>query len=38
MPKEKKVKKNGSIGNVFQRGWDLHSRIVRPARVTVIKN
>jgi molecular chaperone GrpE len=31
-------KKNGSIGNIFQRGWVLHSRIVRPARVTVIKN
>ena len=31
-------KKNGSIGNIFQRGWELHSRIVRPARVTVIKN
>ena len=33
-----KNKENGSIGNVFQRGWELHSRIVRPARVTVIKN
>jgi len=33
-----KNKKDGSIGNVFQRGWELHSRIVRPARVTVIKN
>ena len=31
-------KKNGLIGNIFQRGWELHSRIVRPARVTVIKN
>ncbi|MDG2092941.1 MAG: nucleotide exchange factor GrpE [SAR86 cluster bacterium] len=31
-------KKNGSIGNIFQRGWELHSRIVRPARFTVIKN
>ena len=31
-------KENGSIGNVFQRGWELHSRLVRPARVTVIKN
>ena len=31
-------KKDGSIGNIFQRGWALHSRIVRPARVTVIKN
>jgi len=33
-----KEKENGAIGNVFQRGWELHSRIVRPARVTVIKN
>ena len=31
-------KKNGDIGNIFQRGWELHSRVVRPARVTVIKN
>tara|TARA_X000000368_G_scaffold89398_2_gene68214 strand:+ start:1962 stop:2537 length:576 start_codon:yes stop_codon:yes gene_type:complete len=31
-------KKDGSIGKVFQRGWDLHSRVLRPARVTVIKN
>ena len=31
-------KKDGSIGNIFQRGWELHLRIVRPARVTVIKN
>ena len=35
---QNKDKDNGSIGNVFQRGWELHSRIVRPARVTVIKN
>ena len=33
-----KDKENGSIGNVFQRGWELHLRIVRPARVSVIKN
>jgi molecular chaperone GrpE len=33
-----KSKENGSIGNIFQRGWELHSRLVRPARVTVIKN
>ena len=33
-----KEKENGAIGSVFQRGWELHSRIVRPARVTVIKN
>ena len=32
------AKKDGSIGNIFQRGWELHSRVVRPARVTVIKN
>ena len=31
-------KQNGDIGNIFQRGWELHSRVVRPARVTVIKN
>jgi len=35
---QNKDKENGSIGNVFQRGWELHSRVVRPARVTVIKN
>ena len=35
---QNKDKDNGSIGNVFQRGWELHSRVVRPARVTVIKN
>ncbi len=33
-----KDKGNGLIGSVFQRGWELHSRVVRPARVTVIKN
>ena len=33
-----KEKENGAIGNVFQRGWELHARVVRPARVTVIKN
>ena len=37
MEKDEK-KDNGSIGNIFQRGWELHSRVVRPARVTVIKN
>ena len=31
-------KKDGFIGNVFQRGWQLHKRVIRPARVTVIKN
>ena len=31
-------KKDGYIGNIFQRGWELHSRVLRPARVTVIKN
>ena len=31
-------KADGSIGNIFQRGWELHSRVLRPARVTVIKN
>jgi len=33
-----KDKENGAIGNVFRRGWELHTRVVRPARVTVIKN
>jgi molecular chaperone GrpE len=33
-----KSKKDGFIGNIFQRGWELHSRVLRPARVTVIKN
>mgnify|MGYP003304919639 FL=1 len=33
-----KSKKDGLIGNVFQRGWELHKRVIRPARVTVIKN
>ena len=37
MEKDKK-KKDGEIGNIFQRGWELHSRVIRPARVTVIKN
>ena len=32
------TKKDGFIGNIFQRGWELHSRVLRPARVTVIKN
>jgi len=31
-------KKDGFIGKVFQRGWELHTRVLRPARVTVIKN
>ena len=33
-----KSKKDGFVGNIFQRGWELHSRVLRPARVTVIKN
>jgi molecular chaperone GrpE len=33
-----KSKKDGFFGNIFQRGWELHSRVLRPARVTVIKN
>ena len=32
-----KNKKDGFVGNIFQRGWELHSRVLRPARVTVIK-
>ena len=35
---EDNKKKDGDIGKVFQRGWELHSRVLRPARVTVIKN
>jgi len=35
---EDNKKKDGYIGKVFQRGWELHSRVLRPARVTVIKN
>jgi len=31
-------KEDGMVGDVFQRGWELHNRILRPARVTVIKN
>ena len=33
-----KNKKDGCVGSIFQRGWELHSRVLRPARVTVIKN
>ena len=36
--KEDKNKKDGFIGNIYQRGWELHSRVIRPARVTVGKN
>ena len=35
---EDKNKKDGFIGNIYQRGWELHSRVIRPARVTVVKN
>ena len=31
-------KEDGMVGDIFQRGWELHSRVLRPARVTVIKN
>jgi molecular chaperone GrpE len=31
-------KENNEIENIFQRGWELHERVVRPARVSVIKN
>lgn len=31
-------KNDGLVGEIFQRGWELHNRILRPARVTVIKN
>ena len=33
-----KDKKDGDVGNIMQRGWELHSRVLRPARVTVVKN
>ena len=33
-----KAKQDNQIGEVFQRGWELHERVLRPARVTVIKN
>ena len=33
-----KDKEDGMVGDIFQRGWELHNRILRPARVTVIKN
>ena len=33
-----KSKKDGFVGNIFQRGWELHSRVLRPARETVINN
>ena len=32
------AKKDNEVGEVFQRGWELHKRVIRPARVTVIKN
>jgi molecular chaperone GrpE len=31
-------KENNEIEDIFQRGWELHDRVVRPARVSVIKN
>ncbi len=33
-----KDKEDGYVGNILQRGWELHSRVLRPARVTVVKN
>jgi molecular chaperone GrpE len=32
------LKENNEIESIFQRGWQLHERVVRPARVSVIKN
>ena len=29
---------NNQISNVLQRGWQVHKRVVRPARVIVVKN
>lgn len=31
-------KQDNEIENIFQRGWELHERVIRPARVSVIKN
>ena len=31
-------RQDNEIENIFQRGWELHERVVRPARVSVIKN
>jgi len=36
LPDEKR--KDNEIENIFQRGWTLHDRVLRPARVSVIKN
>ena len=33
-----KSKEDNQVGTVFQRGWELNGRVVRPARITVIKN
>ena len=33
-----KAKKDNQIGEVFQRGWELHEGVLRPARVAVRKN
>ncbi len=38
MASEDPKKENNKIENIFQRGWELHDRVVRPARVSVIKN
>jgi len=38
MTSEDPKKENNEIENIFQRGWEIHDRVVRPARVSVIKN
>ena len=38
MTSQDSEKENNEIENIFQRGWELHDRVVRPARVSVIKN
>jgi molecular chaperone GrpE len=38
MTSQDSKKENNEIENIFQRGWELHERVVRPARVSVIKN
>ena len=38
MTSQDSKKENNEIENIFQRGWELHDRVIRPARVSVIKN
>ena len=38
MTSKDQKRENNEIENIFQRGWELNDRVVRPARVSVIKN